>query len=429
MNMSESFHEEHAREITPNLGKEFTRELEIPYQKSFLKKLRRVAAAFALAGASVIAESSRAVAPELSDDFLTVKKIAKIDWRETEKRDELLRPILESLRARGGVLISPQLEEIYKDKTLSHQTRQEFGKKFSRPETVFGKEYMEQNPDHAKEEWKHLEKALQSSVYIVSEINEEKWTVGSGVVIETKKGKAILTVAHNLDNAKTLTVQFSFGAVARGIIEYIDEKTDLALLHLEDVRPKRQNAPSLTAREENTLVFLQTGVPSLAIDEHTVSEHTKLASIGNPYNFPFEIFLNKYVGITKTEEGLRLVEKADPRFSKLALYGGDIQQERHNTKYVGRPFFEKGEAMPGMSGGPVITYDKEPQVVALVAEMAPFRSDQSEVISPLDQKITPSNAIYTHAIPASVLLEFIDKYEKDVKSSQKPKQPKKVSRK
>lgn len=405
------------------MREDFVKELETPYQKSFLKKMRRIAAAFTLAGASVVAESSRAIAPELSDDFLTVKRIAKLDLHETEKRNELFQSILESLQTRGGVLISPQLEEVYKDIIFSSRARREFGRKFSKPETVFGKEYMKENPEQAKEEWGHLERALQSSVCITSNIDIDKDAVGSGVVVETKKGKAILTAAHNLYDAKTITVEFPFGGTRRGIVEYIDKKTDLALLRLERIRSKYHDIPSLTAREENDRVFLETGALPLAIDEHLPLEHTKLASIGNPYNFPFEIFLNEHVGIGDTEQGLRSVEKADSRFSILALYGGNFMMEHRNIKYLGRPFYEKGEAVPGMSGGPVVTYDKEPKVVALVVANAPFKFDLSEVENPSDRKITPSNAIYTKAVPASVLLEFIHAYEKDVKSPQKPRLP------
>jgi hypothetical protein len=342
------------------LRESFVQELKTPYENSYFQKLKRIAGAFVLAGFTLFASPKEVTLPEISKQSqITEEQFYRLD--DLPEHRELFKEAIQSLKKRGGLEISPQLpEQIYKPEFISDMTRilamirlgQGERPYFKKPETILGKEFIEDNPEKTQEYLGKIKKAMKATVYL----ERKDKTQGSGVIINTKKGKVIITNEHVVGDELKLFAGFITGFIDRSDLKKVeviaeDAKRDLAILSFPFDRT--------TEEELNAL-----GLASLDIEEDPQLEKFKkdetLASIGHPLGFPFEVALSEFKKTDKDEFDddyvyTYIVTKPDKRFDQLALYDRTNPIDRHRSK-------SKGDLIEGMSGGPIISLDREGEI-------------------------------------------------------------------
>lgn len=361
---------------TAELKKNLAQELKKPENGSFLKKLKRLGGALALAGITTLSPNS-AIAPETTEEYRIAKSGMDLE-KESYQNLELFKRVDKALEETGGIKISPQLETVYK--VMPEITKiLAMGKVangeipyFSKPEVILGQEFIYQHPKEAGEYMDKIRKTMKATVMVFKGAS----LIGSGTIVDTGDGAAIITNEHV---AKYDKGDFSFitagGENFKARRVFADQDRDLAILESNEnlttaLKEKKINALKLASKEiQEKLDF-----------------GDKLAAIGHPRGFPFEVATSECVNIEKTlhhEPTLQLIRRAysdyifsfpDPRFAKLQTY---------DNKIVNMPVeAKKGNILGGMSGGPVISLDKkgEPEIVGITTINAYNPESQNELI-------------------------------------------------
>ena len=358
------------------LSKDFADELKKPHQGSFFKKLQRIGAAFILSGLAVFGSVEKANAPQLSKNFLTWAgfKSLKFDCEENIRAFNLL---VEAIEEKGGIEISPEAPDtIFKPLSLAGQVRKGAERKtlleetpyFSKPEIILGKNFIENNPQKAEKYLAKINKTIKSTTLVRAD-GKKGGEIGTGVIVNTAKGPFVLTAEHILRHP-IISIQFADTSILQGKIVAKNKKNDLALLEiiLPDCRSQQENA---NAKE----FFLKTrDIQPLSVEANpTARPDDDYALVGNPYGFPNEVSLAKPAGISNEEvsfpkdplkKQMHVVWSVpDERFKHLAFF------QKQTEKITSGAFFHnKGELIPGMSGGPVINLsdpNEEPKVIAI----------------------------------------------------------------
>lgn len=340
------------------LRQEFVQVLKKPDKGRFLKMLQRLGVGLALVGLTLSSMPKEAIAPEKSVEIRMMNELDSLDVSNPvhrERLQQIISAIKESVREKGGIPVSPQLpEEIYKPVELSAIVRQEAKEAnipyYSKPEIILGQEFMKEKPALAKHYYERISKAMKATVIIRNESGR-----GSGAIINTKNGKIIITNNHVIEGGDNIEVEFFNGNKTKGKVLNATKNPDLAILSFET--PK----PSPGTKQED---FLK-GTESLEIEDDSKFRATdSLAMIGHPFGYFFEVSVARPITFARIDRGSAennlLISTPDPRFTKLATF--EIPPHFQSKKLA-----HKGEAMPGMSGGPVIKLDRggEPKLAAL----------------------------------------------------------------
>jgi hypothetical protein len=402
--------------------------LERPYQGSYLKKLQRLAGAFVLAGISLFA-SREVSTPELTPEYIISEVVVEKGPRYMKEllKDidpKILTRILQALEEKGGIPISVESEQLYKPKEFGRSARRlgflesrEKGEVpyFSKPEAVFGKQFLRDHRKEAEVYWGRIQQAMKATVVIDAKF-PKGWGSGAGVIIHTDRGMRILTNRHVLGpDAEKIYLYLIDGTRLKGVFDAGDDAEDIALLDvIEDTETESSPAP-LEQRQSIEKIIIEGGANPLSLAKHSFEEGQKhlFAAIGHPLGFPYEVGLAEFEDFKKKElGGDLLLYKPDKRFEYLVHYGGGDPKERDGGKgaetlqdfarrVVGRSYFIKGEGISGMSGGPVIDLDAEegPKLVGLTSSQLWRKRGEKEKF------------FYLGAIPAARLQEFIKKYE------------------
>ena len=333
------------------------------------EKLKRITNAIALAVA-VLIFPKESVAPELTElmkNYETLDYYAKTDRK---KYDEVLEEIKLALRQKGGITSSPQLpEEIVKPENLHSTARTEAKKAilpyFIKPELIFGKEFIKNNPEKTEKYFKKIKEAVKASVCI-----HAKGKLGSGAIVNTKEGLIIVTNAHvtNItENEKNKTknqideepmIEFVNGAVVSGKFIDSDPKTDVTILTLNPP----QNIYLDKILQDTSYLNIDPS-PKIKKDE-------TLALIGNPNGYPFETIIVKAKelnddeskeakNVYKLQLKNNIVSGPDERFKNLGFY--DVDSEKQNVLNI-MPWADRSTAIWGMSGGPMIKLDDNGEI-------------------------------------------------------------------
>ncbi len=339
------------------LREDFAKELKKPYEGSHFKKLQRIAAAFALLGFSFLATPNFAIAPEKSKQMKSLEQLASHSESPspaTKEDIELYRRIVEGLfkevEIKGGIATSPQLpEEVYKPKALYDVALGFVGTTepyFSKPEIIFGEEFVKKNSEKTKGYFERVSKTQKATVIITN-----KTSGGSGVIINTEKGKLIITNEHVVKENKNVWVKFINGNNVEAKVLSVDSERDIAILKIdlqEDIIKEKK-------------VLEDTNSLDLDPDVELKPEEN-LALIGHPMDYPFEVSLAKLENVEsalvqeENQSGFiaaKIISKPDERFAKLASY--DIPSKFKQGRFLAH----KGEAIWGMSGGPIIKLDEK----------------------------------------------------------------------
>lgn len=347
---------------TAELKKNFAKELRKSEEGSFLKKLKRIGGALALAGLSVITPKD-AIAPETTEEYRIAKSGRDLE-KESLKNMPLFKRVDKALEETGGIKVSPQLEttykvmpEIAKMLAMGKMANGEIPY-FSKPEVILGQEFIYKNPKEAREYMDKIRKTMQATVIVMA--GEE--IVGSGTIIDAGDQRVVVTNEHVAAGDKG---DYSFitsdGKQFKTRTIYTNNKKDLAVLESgEDLEQavKSKSVSALKLASVGTQKDLQTG--------------NKLASVGHPLKFPFEVALSEYTGnmqpqsIVVNQVGEKInnaefiLSRQDKRFSNLQTY-----PITNKNKIEGK----KGDILGGMSGGPVILLDKagEPEIIGINA--------------------------------------------------------------
>jgi hypothetical protein len=346
------------------LRQKFSQELKKPESGSYYKKLQKIAAAFVLAGFATLVSPQPAIAPEKSKQLKSLKILESSPEKDIELYNKVLAGLERAVKEKGGIESSPQLsEEIFKPDILAGIARQVVGKEkepyFSKPEIIFGEKFVKENPEKTKEYYKKILKTLKATVIVRS-----KGSLGSGVIIETTKGKIVLTNHHVVEEGNVFLEFFNGNKVA-GEVMGTDSERDLAIVSMAIPEDKDED---LILKDTNSLHLNSSPIFKKGED---------LALIGHPRGYPFEVSLAKFVNQELKKETIlepgggqsgfkpvAIYSQPDERFAKLASY--EIPPK---WKEKLGPIAHKGDAIWGMSGGPIISLDKEgePRLVGLNA--------------------------------------------------------------
>ncbi len=343
----------------------FAKELKKPCENSYLKTLKKVITPFVLAGLMTLVVPEKATLPEKSKDFKEFQLLDYYREKEPSRYLKVLTDLQKKIEEKGGIAVSPQLpEEVYKPERLYRTAQVQVGKEkipyFSKPEIIFGEEFVKKNPEKAKEYFEKISKTQEATVIIITEKS-----MGSGVIINTEKGKIILTNGHVVEGEgkKSSWIEFKNGNIVEAKVLNVDEKNDIAILKID--------LPEKTIKGKNILK----GTNSLYLDsEAGIKSKENLALIGHPMGYPFEVSLAKVENVEselfqeENQNGFidtKIISIPDERFAKLASY--DVP--RGFDQNLGL-LAHKGESIWGMSGGPIIRLDKkgEPKLSGINCE-------------------------------------------------------------
>jgi len=341
----------------PDVG--FAAELRETPKRGFFRKLKILAGALALAGLFLFSPQE-SVAPELSAEALGAERI----WFTKEYQSELYKKILKQIEERGGVVSSPQLpEQTYRPADLAWFARKvayESPRPFyNEPEVIFGRKFIEKNPKLAEKYYEKAGMAIKATV----RLSPEPGATGSGVMIKGKKDRLILTNAHVCGDKKHFMVSLSNGNAVFAELIAIDNADDIAVL-------KIQAAPG----------ELFESTESLEIEEEPDGQFGEtLAAVGNPSGFPFAVGIARrapffeYNSEEETPSEGSIFYEPDERFRHLELYMSRQYENPSETKSldtsegggkisapaITKKTYIKGEAIGGMSGGPVVSLERE----------------------------------------------------------------------
>lgn len=231
---------------------------------------------------------------------------------------------------------------------------------------ILGENFIKSNPEQAKKYLEKISIAMKATVKISDILG-----IGSGVMVKDKTGeRRIITNAHVV-NDLVLNVSFINREKATASVMAKDEKKDIAVLKIN--------------KEETKIKY--TGTDMLEIEENTdeVKNGDTLASVGNPLDFPFAVGIHKAIRILGFDN---ILYKKDERFSALELYyrGKDEIFGSRNMIYIR----SKGEAISGMSGGPVIELEKtgRPRLVGINSLSLPGKGKEDYFSEKFYDKIT-----------------------------------------
>lgn len=392
------------------LRKEIAETYRVPYEGSHFKKLKRVVGAFVLAGMAVLANPSEGIAPEVSEERLAIQELNLHDEYERDNfrrivaalkekgeaveyhvlpgesltpeerlaleqkrknEQELFGKMVTSFREKGGIIESPQLpDQIYKPRRLAEDVRtlamQSKRPYFLKPEIVLGKDFVQKNPEKAREYMEKIKKTIEATVLLRSEKGQ-----GSGVIVNSEQGKIIVTNAHVAGDSKRINIEYPNGEIALAEVVAKSAGKDLAILKIinwEDDKKLDYGDPR-TMKQGIDLA------PNKDLDKvHSV------AMIGNPFGYPFEAAVGQVDGIRKSprvnrkktgnageenegSEATLILSLPDSRFKTLEQYyiRGFSDDDWSESSYA------KGETKPGMSGGPIISLNEkgEPRLIGV----------------------------------------------------------------
>lgn len=364
------------------ITREFADELRKPYKGSYLKKLERVAVAFILAGITVFATPDTSIAPEISKDLAALMRLKNMDYFSSDY-EQTNKIIVKSLKEKGGIIASPQLPEtVYKPHSLSYKTRAVAFKDkdpyFLNPKVVLGEKFIKNNPEKTAEYMKKIKETINSTVRIETDINQ-----GSGVIINTNKGKIIITNEHVVGEKSEVFLNYHNNESAYADVVDVDKEKDLAILKLSGGDQNGEYVKKFKeknkGKEFSLNDFLEGIMPNgldIAGDDFLEKARygEKLAIVGNPLGFPFEVSIAEFSRIEKFNDGFindkekpnlrkfsAILSVPDSRFTDLALYDSELDFSDPFT------FAPKGASAGGMSGGPIIILEKgdKPAVVGI----------------------------------------------------------------
>jgi hypothetical protein len=414
------------------LKESYAEQLRTP-KGSWVKNIRNITGALVLAGITVFGSPETSVAPTISAERLVVENLGMIrkgnDPEEAikhlpgaDKKEiaDAYRAALDSIKTRGGVYESPELPgKVYKNRTFAGINREVSvspeNQYFKKPELILGKDFIKKNPEQAREYMEKINETMRSTVLI-----ETPGGLGSGVIIDTTGGKAILTNAHVVGGHKEVSIRLSGGSRVIGMVSFVDRERDLAIVNIDitDIidNPKDFN---YTPEAEKTVVnsFLEgSGAASLELEEESAEgdpvQDQKVLMMGNPLGFPFESsigelksFQEDIVNSDPDDPKIvtSLIIRGDDRFRKLAVFENPFDVE--GGKQVSRKH-EKGEAMGGMSGGPVVSLDKEGR--ARLLGLTTFRKlEFKEAEGSGDKDHYAGSEYYAGAVSVKDIKEFL----------------------
>ena len=369
-------------ENSESLRQGFAKELRTPYGGSFTKKLRRIAGAFALAGVTAFAPEART--PELTDEYIEASAHEFVEDIKKEGKEAIYRKILEALDTKGGVPISGEgpekLFKAFPEHLQSEATRQarlaEQGEEpyFSKPEVIFGKDFIAKNPEKAAEYMKKIKDVMQATAMIYTPTG-----AGSGTFINFEGQKLLLTNAHVVQmNENEIIFTTSTGKMAMARAQFLDEKSDLALISTAN------KAGEEALSEINAMDLLE---------ESTPAPKEKLVSVGNAFSFPFEVLISEYgwdqfIHLQNNNTMRALMHTPDARFRKLASF--------YRRGFSGEQF-DKGIALPGMSGSPLVPLEQKGR-----AKLAGLNSLL---------KVNVKGDYHSGAVPADTIKAFLESYK------------------
>ena len=347
------------------LKRNFAKELRKPENGSYLNKLRTIGAAFALAGITVFApyQQKEAIAPETTREYVIAKSGADLE-KEAMKDLELFIKVNKALEERGGIAISDILESTYKvmPEITGRLAKENIARGevpyFSKPEIILGNEFIKKYPKESKKYMKDISNVMKATVLIKSPAN----SFGSGVLIDLDGEIIVLTNAHVIKNFDEVKVSLINGETLDFKQAYQNGTLDLGIL-----RSKQKIRNNKTLAENGAKALNKNN-----IDFGALNEKEKLAFVGHPIGFIYEVGIAEASGSTLVEDKSPVISengyaikrnfnsidyKADPRFSKLATFrqGDDM------------PDLKKGFGIPGLSGGPVISLERGGKLVGINA--------------------------------------------------------------
>ncbi len=390
--------------------KEIAETYRVPYKASHFKKLKRVIGAFVLAGMAVMANPAEGIAPTVSEEILALKEFnmgygnnretlrqivkslkeegggmklqrmpaemltpeeARLLEKKSKIDEQMFKKVVISLKEKGGIVESPQLpNKIYKPGHLAKEVRALSQKNerpyFLNPEMVLGKDFVQKNPEEAREYMEKIKKTTEATVMLKS-----RGGFGSGVIINSEQGKLIMTNAHVVHDEEFLVVEYPNGELATAEVMVKSVEKDLAVLRIngwDDDEGARYGNPG----------EMKQGI-SLAPDKDL--QYGLIAMIGNPHGYPFEAaigLVNEIRKLSQTEKE-RLAKTGEENFGLDATLIYSLPDKRFDVleRYYERTFTDnnnrddilalKGETKPGQSGGPIINLDKkgEPKLIGI----------------------------------------------------------------
>ena len=306
------------------LCESFAKELRKPYEKSYFKKLQRIASAFVLAGLVTLAAPEKATLPEKSKEFKEFEALEYYQKTDPKIYQKTMEDLLAKIKEKGGIKFSPQLPaEIFKPSGLSFEARmgalvsRDEKPYFSNPEIIFGEDFVKKNPEKAKEYFEKISKTQKATVIINSETS-----MGSGIMINTEKGKIILTNDHVIRGKKNVWATLINGCGVDVKLINADSQRDIAILKI--VLPEKY-------KDKEDAIFKNTN--SLDLDPDVklrcLEPKDHLALVGHPRGYPFEVSLAEAEMVEsesvqkENQNGFvdtKIISKPDERFAKLASY-------------------------------------------------------------------------------------------------------------
>ena len=327
--------------------KGFARELRETPRGKFNAKLKKLAGAFALAGLFLF-NQREAIAPEPSEEVKAIEAIKESLEEIQENKIKLYEKILDEIREKGAVPLSSQLPEtLYKNKklyleaeVLAYMSEVPF---YNKPDVILGKEFIENDPEKAKEYLEKITDAMEATVRI-----KTPYGVGSGIIIEEKEGKKlIITNAHVVENERSVFItpstngrlSIKCNVIAKGYsFESHDEYLKMKKFGIREKDIAVLEIPSKFQKDLEGTKGLELETASETENEETI------ATIGQPLAYPFGVGIGKAIKIPKSN---KLLYRPDERFKYLELYAKKDE------------YFIKGDAISGMSGGPIISLDRK----------------------------------------------------------------------
>lgn len=356
------------------LDTELAEEFRKPENGSHYEKLKKIIGALILAGLVVFSpQKAASMDMGFTEERMNVERILQAKDIKDEDAGLYMR-IIDSLKEKGGVQEIQGSDRVYKSKKFATKTRiwseivEEKGQipYYLMPENIFGRDFIQSNPEKAKEWYKKIEPVIKATVRVVDVDWEEKDYIengfGSGVLISTKKGTRILTNEHVIDGIPEDSIKIDLFGGGEAICKVVarDHLKDLAVLEI--IHP--------FSKEKKLNDFLRAITPlEIEDDDLAGKEGDMVAQIGFPLGFPRETFFNKIGGIERCEikkgtnlenpnkevDFLAIASVPDERFRSLAYFETyPLDESAQKTR-----FKPKGGAWGGMSGGPLINLDNK----------------------------------------------------------------------